>query len=313
MCLLQRTIGQCLILKGIFRNLRRKTIIDMTDTRERKNKRKHKHNETTKHVVWDERGADERHTPTLRPLPPHSPPPQLPYSLPSSIPPSSPPLPLLPPHFLLSLSLPPSPSLFFSLSLSLHDSFPIQLEPSEADGGEFLSSSQRHDSDFQGASSSETARFPGEHESLRRGVRGRLACWNTRHDWSLGRHDFAATATIQGIRMLLARCLDKRDQGQEAFVADYTQAFREGEQLYAQPPEGWNPKILMDGTRVVWNVRKAMVGLRTSPRRWQEHLLSKLKEHGFVQDERDPCLRTRNWTFALVCISTTCWLWVPVN
>ena len=96
----------------------------------------------------------------------------------------------------------------------------------------------------------------------------------------------AATATIQGIRMLLTRCLDKRDQGHEAFVADYTQAFlnaevREGEQLY--PPEdsdGWQ----------VWRVRKAMLGLRTSPRRWQEHLSGKLKEHGFVQDERDPCL-----------------------
>ena len=66
---------------------------------------------------------------------------------------------------------------------------------------------------------------------------------------------FAATATIQGIRMLLARCLDKRDQGHEAFVADYTQAFLnaevgEGEHLYAQPPEGWNPKILTDGRRV---------------------------------------------------------------
>ena len=72
---------------------------------------------------------------------------------------------------------------------------------------------------------------------------------------------FAATATIQGIRMLLARCLDKRDQGHEALMADYTQAFRsrEGEQLYAQPPEGWNPKILMDGRRVVWKVRKAWV------------------------------------------------------
>ena len=61
------------------------------------------------------------------------------------------------------------------------------------------------------------------------------------------------------------------------FVADYTQAFltaevRKGEQLYAQPPEGWNPKVLMDGRRVV------------------EHLSSKLKEHSFVQDERDPCL-----------------------
>ena len=95
--------------------------------------------------------------------------------------------------------------------------------------------------------------------------------------------------------MLLARCLDKRDQGHEAFVADYTQAIlnaevREGEQLNAQPPEGWNPKNLMDGRRVVWKVRKAMLGLRTSPRRWQERLSSKLKEHGFVQDERDPCL-----------------------
>ena len=48
--------------------------------------------------------------------------------------------------------------------------------------------------------------------------------------------------------------------------------------------------ILMDGRRVVWKVRKAMLGSRTSPRRWQEHLSSKLKEHGFVQDERDPCL-----------------------
>ena len=106
---------------------------------------------------------------------------------------------------------------------------------------------------------------------------------------------FAATATKQGIRMLLPRCLDKRDQGHEACVADYTQAFlnaevREGEQLYAQPPEGWNPKILMDGRRVVLKVRKDMLGLRTSPRRWQEHLSSKLKEHGFVQDECDPCL-----------------------
>ena len=105
---------------------------------------------------------------------------------------------------------------------------------------------------------------------------------------------FAATSTIHGIRMLLARCLDKRDQEHEAFVADYTQAFlnaevREGEQLYAQPPAGWNLKILTDGRRVVWKVRKAMLGLRTSPRRWQEHLSGKLKEHGFVQDGRDPC------------------------
>ena len=40
---------------------------------------------------------------------------------------------------------------------------------------------------------------------------------------------FAATAKMQGIRMLLARCLDKREQGHEAFVAVYTQAFPNAE------------------------------------------------------------------------------------
>ena len=61
--------------------------------------------------------------------------------------------------------------------------------------------------------------------------------------------------------MPLARCLDKRDQGTRRFCGN-TQAFlnaevREGEQLYAQTAEGWNPKILTDGRRVVWKVRKA--------------------------------------------------------
>ena len=43
-------------------------------------------------------------------------------------------------------------------------------------------------------------------------------------------------------------------------------------------------------TADVWKVRQAMLGLRTSPSRWQEHLSNKLKERGFIQDERDPCL-----------------------
>ena len=38
---------------------------------------------------------------------------------------------------------------------------------------------------------------------------------------------------------------------------------------------------------MVWKVRKTMLALRTSPRRWQDHLSGKLKEHGFRQDERD--------------------------
>ena len=53
----------------------------------------------------------------------------------------------------------------------------------------------------------------------------------------------AATATIQGVQMLLARCVDKRDKGHEAIVVDHTIAFpnaevRDRAQLYAQPPDG---------------------------------------------------------------------------
>ena len=59
----------------------------------------------------------------------------------------------------------------------------------ETTAQKFLPSSQGHDSDVQRASSSETARFLGEHESLRRGVRGRVAYWDTRHVRPLGRHD----------------------------------------------------------------------------------------------------------------------------
>ena len=49
---------------------------------------------------------------------------------------------------------------------------PCNKPPRRDNGREFLSSSQGHDSNFQGASSQETARFLGEHESLRRGVCG---------------------------------------------------------------------------------------------------------------------------------------------
>ena len=57
---------------------------------------------------------------------------------------------------------------------------------------------------------------------------------------------FAATATVQGIRMLLAKCLDKRDQGQEFFVADYTQAFSTPKSVKENSCTHNNPKA---GTR----------------------------------------------------------------
>ena len=44
--------------------------------------------------------------------------------------------------------------------------------PCRENGRELLSSSQEHDSDHQGSSLQTTPRLPGQHESLRGGVRG---------------------------------------------------------------------------------------------------------------------------------------------
>ena len=86
--------------------------------------------------------------------------------------------------------------------------------------------------------------------------------------------------------MLLVRYLEKRDQGDEAFVADYTHAFLNG------------------------GVREGE--LRTSPR--QEQVSSKLKEHGSILDARDPCLFAKTeLDICIGCMWTTCWLWDPVN
>ena len=76
---------------------------------------------------------------------------------------------------------------------------------------------------------------------------------------------FATTTTTQGIRMLLTRCLDRRDQGHEAFMDKLFSTLREGEQLYAQPPEGWVSEHLRDaGKNICRASSKNMVSSSTS-------------------------------------------------
>ena len=148
------------------------------------------------------------------------------------------------------------------------------------------------------------------HESLRRGLRGRVPCLNARRSQYTARgyeepHSdegcFAGTATIQSIRMPLAKCFDECDQGQEAFVADNTQAFlsaevREGEQLYAQPLDGQT------------------CGVESA----QRHAVSSNISETLARIPLEQVARTWShsrcdWIFALVCMWTTCWLWVPAN
>ena len=71
---------------------------------------------------------------------------------------------------------------------------------------------------------------------------------------------FAAKATIQRVRVLLAKCVDMRAKGHEAFVGDHTQDFlnaevREDEQLFAAPPEE-------DGNRYIFGTGGVSCGAR---------------------------------------------------
>ena len=48
--------------------------------------------------------------------------------------------------------------------------------------------------------------------------------------------------------------------------------------------------MLIAAGAVLTETREPIEALRISSRRWQEQLSGKLKEHGFIQSERDPCL-----------------------
>ena len=52
---------------------------------------------------------------------------------------------------------------------------------------------------------------------------------------------FEATATTEGVPMVLAWCIDMRDKGHEASVGGYTQAFLISA-VPRRPPARWGPK-----------------------------------------------------------------------
>ena len=60
------------------------------------------------------------------------------------------------------------------------------------------------------------------------------------------------------------------------------------EEVYVAPPEGYqeNDKY---GNKMVWKMRKAIYGLKQSPRLWNNLVNEKLKKFGFVKSEYDHC------------------------
>ena len=109
---------------------------------------------------------------------------------------------------------------------------------------------------------------------------------------------FASTTMTASVRMLLFQTTDLRSEGYTVFTADGKTAFlnahmKDGDVVYARPPPEWQPESLdpNKGT-VIWKLQKSLYGLRSAPRRWQDHLQEILRKCGFVSNMLDTCLWT---------------------
>ena len=108
---------------------------------------------------------------------------------------------------------------------------------------------------------------------------------------------FASTTMTASVRMLLShQATDLRNESYTVFTADVETAFlnahmQDGDVVYAKPPPEWQPETLDPNTRtVIWKLQKSLYGLRSAPRRWQDHLEQILKKCGFVPNMLDTCL-----------------------
>ena len=82
------------------------------------------------------------------------------------------------------------------------------------------------------------------------------------------------------------------------FTADVKTDFlnahmNDGDVVHAKPPPEWQPETLdpSKGT-VIWKLQQSLYGLRSAPRRCQDHLEQILRESGFVPNMLDTWLWT---------------------
>ena len=75
---------------------------------------------------------------------------------------------------------------------------------------------------------------------------------------------------------------------------------KDGGVVHAKPPPEWQPETLDPSKRtVMWKLQTSLCGLRSAPRRWQDHLNQILRKCGFVPNMPDTCL----WTHTTMRVS----------
>ena len=109
---------------------------------------------------------------------------------------------------------------------------------------------------------------------------------------------FASTTMSASVRMVLSQETDLRSEGYTVCTADVKTAFlnahmKDGDVVYARPFPEWQPeKLDPNKDTVIWTLQKSLYGLRSAPRRWQEHLEDILSKCGFVANMLETCLWT---------------------
>ena len=97
---------------------------------------------------------------------------------------------------------------------------------------------------------------------------------------------FAATPSSTSLRTLLLHAVLHQYQ---VTSCDISSAFLNTpieEDIFVQPP----PEVYQDRPQVVWKLHRALYGLRTSPKMWQEHLHATLQGIGLHQLKSDRCV-----------------------
>ena len=101
---------------------------------------------------------------------------------------------------------------------------------------------------------------------------------------------YAATPSSTSLKTLLLLGIL---QGHQTTCLDISTAFINTplpptEEIYVQPPAEW----YYNSPTTLWRLKKAMYGLRTSPKLWQQHLGEVLRQQNLRQCKADRCLWT---------------------
>ena len=107
---------------------------------------------------------------------------------------------------------------------------------------------------------------------------------------------FAATPSSKSLRTLLLHAVLHQYQVTSCDISSAFLITPIEEDIFVQPP----PDVYQHRPRVVWKLHRALYGLRTSPKMWQEHLNATLRGMHLHQLKSDRCV----WVKKHHCVGT---------